>query len=275
MQAPGADANQQQALIRANQWRTAAGLTPLNANAEVQQAAAAHAHFMTINPSGCYPGSHMEVMTSGSTTCAGFTGAQPWDRMATAGYKIQTASEVIDSASDGTTAVDGWIWTVYHRMPFMDAQYLDTGFGLEGKNAVMDFGTLLTAKAGTTTVNAVYPLPGQTAVKPDFNGSTEGPTPLPPTSTKKWPSGTVISVTFSKDNYTITSHALYDSACQPVVHSAHGYFDDPVLQTELQDKKFFYMFSDAPLAHGMTYTASVSAMVGGAAWSQTWSFTTQ
>jgi hypothetical protein len=267
---PGATAAQQQALVRANQWRTGAGLVALNANAQIQQAASAHAHFMAINPGSCYPGQHDEV-----TSCMESTGADPFVRMTAAGYKWQTASEVIDSANDGNTAVDGWIWTVYHRMPFMDARLLDTGFGLEGSHAVMDFGTLLSGKLGTTTVQAVYPLPGQTGVKPDFNGANEGPTPVVPPATKKWPSGTVISVTFNKDGFTIVSHEIYDGACQPVPHSAHSYADDPVLKSQLDDQRFFYMYSDTPLARGTTYTASVSAMVGGTPWSQTWSFTTQ
>jgi uncharacterized protein YkwD len=263
---PGSDANQIAALVRANHWRTPGGLTPLNANAMLQQAAVAHAHFMSINPAGCYPGAHQEVMSSGGTTCNGFTGMQPWDRMTAAGYQWRTASEVIDSAADGTAAVDEWIWTVYHREPFLDAQYLDVGFGLENRNAVMDFSA---RSAGSTTKQIVFPLPGQTGVKPDFNGSQEGPTPKPP-ATKGWPSGTVISVTFS-GSYTIVSHQLYDASCQPVTHTAHGAFDG---DTNAGDR-FFYMFADAPLARGTSYTASVSAMVGGAAWSQTWAFTTQ
>ena len=89
---PKADANQPAALVRANHWRTPGGLTPLNANAMLQQAAVAHAHFMSINPAGCYPGAHQEVMSSGGTTCNGFTGMQPWDRMTAAGYKVKPRS---------------------------------------------------------------------------------------------------------------------------------------------------------------------------------------
>ena len=263
-QVPGADANQMAALVRANHWRTANGLTPLNANALIQRASVAHAHFMTINPSTCYPGAHDEVVT-----CAMFTGAGPAERMTAAGYRWQTAAEVIDSAADGTTAVDEWIWTVYHRTPFLDAQYLDVGFALEGMHAVMDFGTLSSAQPGSTTRQAVFPIPGQTGVKVDFDGRNEGPMPLPPAS-KGWPSGTVISVSFSKD-YVMVSHALYDDACQPVVHTSHGSFDGDMFA----GNRFLYMFADAPLAHGKTYTASVSAVVGGTPWSETWSFTTQ
>jgi uncharacterized protein YkwD len=262
----GSDANQLAALVRANHWRTPGGLTPLNANAAMQQASVAHAHFMSINPAGCYPGAHQEVMSSGGTTCVGFTGMQPWDRLTAAGYQWSTVGEVIDSAADGTTAVDEWIWTVYHREPFLDAQYLDVGFGLENRNAVMDFAA---RSAGSTTKQIVFPLPGQTGVKPDFNGSQEGPTPKPP-ATKGWPSGTVISVTFSAA-YTIVSHQLYDAACQPVVHTAHGAFDGDTNA----GNRFFYMFADAPLARGTTYTAQVSATIGGSAWSQTWAFVTQ
>jgi hypothetical protein len=266
MSVAGADANQMAALVRANHWRTPGGLLPLNANAMLQQAAVAHAHFMTINPAACYPGAHQEVMSAGGTTCMGFTGMQPWDRMTTAGYQWRTAAEVIDSAADGTAAVDEWIWTVYHREPFLDAQYLEVGFGLEMKNAVMDFSA---RAAGSTTKQIVFPLPGQTGVKIDFNGAQEGPTPKPP-ATKGWPSGTVISVTFS-GKYTIVSHELFDASCKPVTHTAHGMFDGDMNAGE----NFFYMFADSPLAHGATYTAQVSAMVGGTPWTETWAFTTQ
>ena len=73
-------------------------------------------------------------------------------------FDVQVTLEVIDSANDGNTAVDGWIWTVYHRMPFMDARLLDTGVGLEGMHAVMDFGTLLSAKLGSRTSPKVTPI---------------------------------------------------------------------------------------------------------------------
>ena len=264
--AAGGTAEQNLALVRANHWRTAAGLPAFNANVQINTAAQNHAHFMATTPDDCHAGAHNEEMSYSGGTCAGFTGQWPWDRMNAAGFEGSAYAEVIDWETGANDAVDGWIWTVYHREAFMDVSYNVLGYGTESDNNVMDFGR----QGGSSNSGepALFPVPGQTGVKPDFNGLYEGPRPPTPDD-GDWPSGTVVSVSFPSD-MTITSHAIYDADCNPVAHSAHSPADDANA-----GDGFFYMYADDPLASHTTYTAEVHAMVGGTPWSAVWSFTTQ
>ncbi|MBK8172485.1 MAG: CAP domain-containing protein [Sandaracinaceae bacterium] len=263
--AAGASAQQNLALVRANHWRTAAGLPAFDANASINTAAQAHAHFMATTPESCHAGAHNEV-SSGS--CPGFTGANPWDRMNAAGFDGYAYAEVIDWETGANDAVDGWIWTVYHREPFMDITYNVVGYGTEDDNNVMDFGGTRSPSNLPESEPALFPVPGQTAVNPSFNGAYEGPMPPVPDD-GSWPSGTVVSVSFPSD-MTITSHALYDAGCNPVAHSAHSPADD-----SNAGDGFFYMYANSPLEADTLYTAEVHAMIGSTPWSAIWSFTTQ
>ncbi|MEI8257626.1 MAG: CAP domain-containing protein, partial [Deltaproteobacteria bacterium] len=211
--AAGADARQLAALVRTNHWRTAAGIAPMNGDAQIQSAAAAHAQLMaTTSQSQCWPGVHNE--TAG---CPGFTGQGPGDRMTAAGYQWSMAGEVINWESSPQSAIDGWMWTVYHRLPFMDYEYTDSGYayadgpfgGRPATHNVMDFGAPRSPHPTTPTHPVVFPVPGLTAVPPSFQGWLEGPTPPWPGG-GAWPSGrtsgTVISMHFPSDAWTVTEH---------------------------------------------------------------------
>lgn len=261
--ASGANGEQNAALVRANRWRTAAGLPPFDGQAQIQTAAQLHAHFMATTPDSCHAGAHNEEM---GPSCPGFTGQWPWDRMNAAGFDGFAYAEVIDWETGAANAVDAWIWTVYHREPFMDMSYDVLGYGTENDNNVMDFGGTTSHPADAQP--ALFPVPGQTAVEPSFNGAYEGPTPPTPDD-GSWPSGTVVSVSFGQ-SVTIVSHALYDAGCNPVAHSAHSDADD-----SNAGEGFFYMYANSPLSSHTLYTAEVHAMIGSTPWSAVWSFTTQ
>lgn len=264
--AAGASAEQNLALVRANRWRTAAGLAAFNGHANINTAAQNHAHFMATTPDECHSGAHNEVMSYAGGSCPGFTGASPGDRMEYAGYSGGAWAEVIDWETGANDAIDGWIWTVYHREPFMDISYNVLGYGTEDDNNVMDFGRQ--GSISNSAEPALFPVPGQTDVNPEFNGLYEGPRPPTPDD-GSWPSGTVISVSFP-DDMTIVSHAIYDADCNPVAHSAHSPADD-----SNAGDGFFYMYANEPFESHTTYTAEVHAMIGSTPWSAVWSFTTQ
>src|SRR5206468_5544262 len=85
-------ADQRAALSRANRWRTAAGLPPLNGHAQLERAAQAHAAYLAGNAqTQCWQNPHSEA-----STCTGFTGVSPGPRAAAAGYRYRVVSEDID-----------------------------------------------------------------------------------------------------------------------------------------------------------------------------------
>ncbi len=264
------DASQRAALVRANHWRTAMGLPPINANANLERSASAHSNFMANNPSSCWPGEHYE-----QSSCAGYTGYSPFDRMTAAGYSWSAASETIDQDPTPESAIDDWIWSVYHRMPFTQIVYPDTGFAaVAGGGSTYnteDFAAPLSGGMATQSGVLVFPPPGTTGVPAQFEGDLEGPTPPAPMSTGAWPSGPVVSLNFPDMNFTVTDHQLYDGSCNPVVHS---YFDATTdTNTQMLYPEFAYLYADVPLHPGETYTAEITATVDGAAYHRAWRFT--
>lgn len=272
------DMGQMQALERTNYWRTAAGLTAINLNAQLEQAAVAHSTFMAMNPSSCYSGAHNEVQGG----CTGFTGASPGARIIAAGYRPAAAGEVINWNSSVNSSIDGWIWTVYHRTPFQDPGYTEAGFGsVRGGgrlNNTMDFARPSGASAGALTDVSVFPPPGTTYVPAAFQGNLEGPTPPVPRSTRAWPSGQVISLMFPSDAFTIESHHLYDGSCTDVVHStfiaAGATVADAAVDANNHNRRFVFLYADRRLNANTQYTVEIRGTRDGAPWSRVWAFTT-
>jgi hypothetical protein len=256
----GATSNQQMALLRANHWRTSMGVAPLNMNARLNTASTNHANFCNSTPQAtCWPGSHDET-----STCAGYTGHWPWDRMTAAGYTWSAAAEDMAFVSNPVTAVDQWIWTVFHRAPFLAEAYVDVGYGQTGSIDVADFGTMGGASASGPPVG-MFPVPGQTGVPRSFLGN-EGPQPTPPPG--GYPSGPVISATLNA-NGVVTDHQLWDPACTPIPHvfsNSNG--------SGGTNPRFWYFYANTPLAASTRYIARVGGTVGTTSFTHTWSFTT-
>lgn len=268
--------DQRAALQRTNLWRTSAGLAPLNAHALLEQAATAHSEFMVGNPSSCWPGAHNEVMS-----CRGYTGAGPGARATAAGYRPAALGEVINWESTPAASIDGWIWTVYHRFPFVNPEYTEVGFAavegtLGGRRTsfnTMEFARPSGVSAPALAEPAVFPPPGQTDVPVLFRGNLEGPMPPLP-ATGRWPSGPVITVTFPSQEFELTVHKIYDVSCAEVPSS---YFtartsDDSNVRNLARRIAFFY--PDEPLAASSEYTVEARGTVDGQPWSRVWRFTT-
>lgn len=282
---PSSDDAQRAALTRANHWRTAAGLAPFAANAEIEQASTAHSTYLATTPQAtCWANPHVEV-----ATCTGFTGAQMINRMQSAGYSAQRASEVINWEATPEQAIDGWIWTVYHRQPFMDYRYTETGYGrvngpFGSRSAfhnTMDFGARQGGPAAMPQAQpAVFPVPGQTNVPPAFRGDFEGPTPPAPASTGRWPSGTVVSVHFPNAMWTITAHRLFQSnpaagTCTEVAHTFVSKDNDPNLNRGGSAANDVFLYGDTALSAGTEYVVQVEGTFNNAPYARTWAFTTQ
>ena len=167
--------NHQEALTRSNEYRSIAGLPRFRLDRAINLSAKAHADYDAAhNMSG-----HREQPGQ-----AGFTGVAYWDRLPYFGYNFPTG-EVMAWATGMTPAmaVDIWIDSVYHRMPFMDHGNTDIGEGdapgtRQMPGVTINFG-------GRDHVPPVrrlivtYPANNQTDVPLDFNPREEGPNPLP------------------------------------------------------------------------------------------------
>jgi hypothetical protein len=273
-----ATADQQEALVRANHWRTAAGLAAFNANARLLQSAQAHANFMAQNDQQqCWPDPHGEI-----PGCRGFTGADLGAREMAAGYSYQSAFEVIDWESSVDAAVDRWLWSVYHRLPFLDHTLLEMGYGGSaggmGVNNVVDFGTA-SGSPRAPKILPVFPVPGDTGVPTGFRGDLEGPTPPGPGDLGAWPpgktSGQVISMHFTGGNWQVDAHHLYShsgAACTEVAHTYIDKNDDPTLGDFSSNDVFLY--ANDELHAGTEYVVVISGMFQGQPFTRSWAFKT-
>ncbi|MDP3275426.1 MAG: CAP domain-containing protein [Deltaproteobacteria bacterium] len=280
-------AEQTEGLTRANRWRTASGLAPIHANAQVEDAALRHAQFMASNASTCWPGAHSQVNNAG---CQNFTGANPGARLVTSGYAWSAYGEVIDWADTPTRAVDEWIWTVYHRKPFMRWEYVHMGYGraqgpYNGRTAwhnVVDFASPRSGERPTqpTSGFAVFPLPGQTDVPVGFRGDLEGPTPPAPGTLGAWPrglsSGQVVSAHFVNAMFEVSEHLFYRSEpggtrCEPVEHTFISRANDRNLMTSHD----VFLYANEALQPMTEYVTHLRGTVNGQPFDRTWAFTTR
>jgi uncharacterized protein YkwD len=272
------------ALEQLNTARVASGLPPVNQVAALNQSSQAHAEFLVSNCSnygttGLSP--HNE-----DASWPGFTGVQFWQRMTAAGYPDSSASEVIAFLNRPTLAVDGWIRTLYHRLPLLDPRTKEIGYGgatipsdapycqyRQFWNAdVIDIGMDSTAD----DVVVLYPPDGSKYIPTSFDGM-ESPMPTPPPA--GWPSGTIITVQFGKDlPFTVTGHKLLGPGETELPHLiVAAKADDTAFvgaDPNLHDDRVLSLYALSPLMTGNDYTVIVDMVRNGGPLHLEWTFKT-
>lgn len=169
-----------------------------------------HCQYWTANRAmpACVADPHAEV-----ASCGGFVAARFGDREAAAGYGGFPAFEIMafGSSVQGLVALEIWSDSVWHRTPLYSPWVRDLGFGQSPSCATMDFGVGASTSAD---VVATYPYDGQTGVAPDFDGSTELPTPDPDLA---WPSGYPITLYLRGGNVSDPTLTV-DGGSTPIDH---------------------------------------------------------
>lgn len=255
------------ALERTNYYRDMVGLKDITLNEAINKAAQAHAKYNVA---------HTQSGHDESPEKEGFTGIWPWDRIKFFGYKDFTYATEVASMRwashdyllqiDPKWAVDGWVDTVYHRLPIISPRVFEAGFGaakVEKRLAyVMDF-----ANPGFSEIKRVvhYPVDRQSDVPYDFKGD-ETPDPLPG---KKYPVGYPITVTFNGyQSIKIVSSEVRDSNGVGVVCYTLLPYSDQFIRDSLA------IVPKEPLERGMVYNVEVEAIADGDSIYLDWSFTT-
>lgn len=245
---PPAPANLSQAqkdsILQLNQLRAQVGSPMVAEDAHLAQAAQAHAQFY-VDHVNQYNAAKLSPHSENATFGKGFTGVQFWDRTKAAGFTGQASGEVMAFINSVPGSLQGWLDTVYHRLPLLSPETKLMGYGGAGAAAancdVIDFGG---GGSSATSAIIVYPWPGQSGVPASWSGN-EGPTPKAPP--KGYPSGPVIT-------------ARWPVAIQVKVHKltakdgtdiAHVYLDaanDGTLASF--DKNTSVVYANKPLAAG-------------------------
>lgn len=165
-------------LEQINQWRAWAGLGPLSRNSALEAAAHAHAQYYFLNagdPDLTGIGLHREKPGK-----PGFTGEDLVARARAHGYS-GSVNENIGLTGSLLTAVQVFLSTINHRLPFLDPRYHDIGFGTVNENGIRIEVIMVGSQASWSEQSeptwVIWPVNGLTGVGTHFWG--EAPNPFP------------------------------------------------------------------------------------------------
>lgn len=256
----GTSANENKATDEVAIVRGRAKLPPLNCVDGAMKAARNHSSYIGQNGWGL---THTEQQNK-----PGYTGVNFWDRMTYAGYKGSPSSEVVHSVADAHEAItgkDGWINTLYHRIPFVAYGTLDFGFGSAsggGQCSTVDFGS---GNSASKTALTTWPPDGDSGVWTTFHNAYESPNPLPNQQVAGYPisvsggGAIVLAVHDVTANGSAVDHVMMNNANDPV---------------KLIPQSQVYLIPKSVLSKNTKYTTHVTGTVSGSAFDVTFSFTT-
>ena len=257
------------ALEQVNRHRTAAGVPPLAYDPALGAAARAHAEYLAANPNQWEPSAHGEVPEA-----PGFTGRRPADRAALFGYR-GSVGEIVHFAGPAEQAVDGWMETLYHRLPLLSPDTAVIGYGVaatpDGRFVnVLDYG-VARPDAGLNGAVA-WPYPGQSGVPTAWDGR-EVPDPFRLHPGVAGPVGYPITLTFAG---TVRSLRLTDAVLTGPGGDVPVLRFDPGSDERLSDT--VAVIPATPLRPHSRYTVRMRGLVdrgwGPEPFDRAWSFTT-
>ncbi|HYF95740.1 MAG TPA: S-layer homology domain-containing protein [Symbiobacteriaceae bacterium] len=253
------------ALQRVNWYRKAAGVAPMAYDAALGAAAEGHARYLAANPQQREDDAHGE--TPGRQL---FFGATTLDRAVFYGYGGGTG-EVINFTDRAEEAVDGWMETIYHRIPLLHPGNQAMGYGLAGSGG----GLVNVVNAGPSddAPGAVaWPYPGQTNVPTGWDGL-ESPDPFRLYPGVGRPVGYTITLTFGGR---VASLTLGPWSLRGPAGGVEAMSFTPGKDSHLRDTVALIPY--APLVPGAEYTVTMAGTVdtgtGPQPYNHTWSFTT-
>lgn len=257
----GADTNESLATDEVAIVRGKAKLPAMNCVDTAMQAARNHSSYIGQNG---WTLTHTEVNGK-----PGFTGVNFWDRLTYAGYTGSASFEVVHSVSDAHQAItgqNGWINTLYHRIPFVAYSTKDFGFGYasstQGADSTTDFGS--GNKAPTATSMTTWPADGDTAVWTTFHNAYESPNPLPNQQVAGYP----ITIVGGSALTLVTHDVTANNAAV-----AHIVLDTKSDSTGLIPTSQIYLIPNNVLSKNTKYVVHVTGTVNGSPYDLTFSFT--
>jgi tetratricopeptide (TPR) repeat protein len=252
------------ALAAVNAARKAAGLPAVQLDDRLTGAAAAHSFYWLFNQArASQKGLGIHGETPGTP---GFVGAGVYDRDNAFGWRDGPVGEDITHRGSPEGAVSDWVDSVYHRFPILRPDLKVIGFADASMLSLpiedMEFGFSGLTPSPAAPVR--YPAAGQTGVPASFFDN-ELPDPVPAGASRV--TGYPVTVTFDRRSAVhMTSFSLTGPGGAAVALVA---VQSPSAETE----NSAFLLPAAPLAAGARYTAHIVAVVDGAAYDSTWSFT--
>lgn len=254
-----ADADVAKVVDRINHHRKAAGLEPVAADPALSKGCAAHAAYLVANvdhPSTQGLGLHAE-----DPKLPGYTKE---------GERAGKAS-VIYLGREGDAAVDGWIGSLFHRIPLMQSRLRKIGYGLaRGGPAKVTVVLDATNGMGPTKEATVVLYPAEDQKDVPLSFVPEIPDPIPDSLNNK--AGYPVTAIFAEGALVKDVKAsLKDAAGSDVA----VWLSSPEKPAAADyQRNTVGLIAQKPLRPRTAYTATVSALVRGKPWQKSWTFTT-
>jgi len=217
---PSASEEQILAVQYVNEIRGLLDIPAIIETEEINNAAQAHAGYYQIHCSG-YKKEKLSPHMENPQWVEGFTGVNFLDRMTHFGFTGLPGWEVMAFLGHPVSAVDSWIETLYHRIPFVHPNTYEMGYGMilggcewwATGTDVMNFSRLKEVEVDHAVA---YPYDGQTEVYPSWNGMESPQPPIPPGG---YPSGPIVTLTFpNSGKFHMDDHRLLGPGDTQVEH---------------------------------------------------------
>lgn len=245
-------------LGRVNAYRKDAGLNPVTLDADLSRACLGHAQYLVKNLKSFSPPNlnvHEEDPKLPGYSAAGHKAAQ---------------NSVIALGGDPLEAVDGWMGTLFHRLPILDPDLRKIGVGYarakEGWFTLMD-----TASGKGTDQVVIFPVDGQKNVALEFVGP-EYPNPIPREGEGK-PAGFPITASFPQSVLVQNVTASLKDAGGKEVAAWLSSPEKPSVPGGYQ-RNTLCLIPKSPLQPNTTYRVTFTAKLNEKDWQRSWSFTT-
>ena len=269
---PGdATEGQIRAIEKMNELRGDLGLGPVAGSEPINNACQSHAQYYLYHCAK-YEEALLSPHSENPEWVEGFTGVNFANRMNHFGYLGTPGWEVMAFVGNPDTAIDSWMKTLYHRIPFVHPATAEAGYGVITPGCqwwaagvdVMNFGR----GPDSTDEPVRYPWPDQTGVPMSWDGMESPQPPLPDGAS--FPTGPVITLTFPAGAFHVASHRLLAPDGGDVAHQYVDPGNDPA--GFLSQTVAIYALD--PLQGGATYTVELQGNFKDAESTWEWQFTT-
>ncbi|MBM4344929.1 MAG: hypothetical protein FJ100_16295 [Deltaproteobacteria bacterium] len=244
--------------------RAQLGLPMATQHAALNTAAQGHASFYVAHKAA-YDNKGLSPHDQDPNFGSDFTGKNAGDRAKAAGHPNPAVVEIMAFTGGASGAIQGWLETVYHRLPLVHPRLDAWGWG-QAKASKAQTEVIDATLVGPVAADlVVYPYPGQTGVPSAWSGN-EGPQPPKPPG--GYPSGPVITARF-EPAVQVQSHELLDAKGTAAEHVWLTATNDKVLASF--DAKTVVLYAHKPLTAGV-WTVKLKVQRAGKDELVQWSF---
>jgi uncharacterized protein YkwD len=253
-------------LERLNRVRRQAELPPVELDDDLSRGCRLHAKYLALNAR------HPKVLGMGAhdehADLPGFTPE---------GARAGKASDIAMGDQDPIDALEGWMATLYHRVPLLEPKLSKVGFGC-ARGDKLGWVTVLDVAngrdKGLRPHPVFWPVDGQTDVPLEFPPGGETPNPI--LDDKSGRAGYPITAFFPHQSPLFKAQATLEDAKGQRVECWFSSPDAPA--NPKIDKSFqgttICLIPKEPLRPSGTYRVSLTGEQLGAAWRKSWTFTT-